>query len=182
MRALLLTVFVVILSIPLVSDLRVVHSSDFKDLAADLERDILAGINAERQASHLPPLVENHHLTVAAREHSQNMARHSYFSHEDRSGRTTRDRIAKAHLHCVVSGENIFQNNLYSRITITGTQRTYQWNSRQEIAESTIRGWMNSPEHRKNILLPQYQLTGVGVAVAPDSKVYITQDFCRPAS
>jgi uncharacterized protein YkwD len=37
---------------------------------------------------------------------------------------------------------------------------------------------MNSPGHRENILRPDYRRTGIGVAIAPDDKVYVTQLFC----
>jgi|SRR5579884_2066663 len=180
MRRALLIVLLALVTISLASDLPVVRSGDFEGLAAGLERDIFAGINAERQAGHFRPLSENERLRAAAREHSKDMARRAYFSHEDHSGGTPTTRIVKAGVRCTASGENIYQNNLYSRVTIVGSQRSYQWNSQQEIANSTVRGWMNSSGHRRNILDPQYRETGIGVAVAPDGKVYVTQDFCTP--
>jgi hypothetical protein len=54
----------------------------------------------------------------------------------------------------------------------------YDWNTLEEIAESTVEGWMNSPGHRKNILIPVWQREGIGVSIAPDDKVYITENFC----
>jgi uncharacterized protein YkwD len=37
---------------------------------------------------------------------------------------------------------------------------------------------MNSRGHRKNILFSHWRSEGIGVAIAPDGKVYITQNFC----
>jgi len=76
------------------------------------------------------------------------------------------------------AGENIFQNNLYDRVMITNGVRQYDWNSVDRIAETTVDGWMKSPGHRKNILMPHWVSEGLGVSVSPDDKVYITQNFC----
>jgi uncharacterized protein YkwD len=70
-------------------------------------------------------------------------------------------------------------DNLYSRVTITGNhQKLYDWNSPEQIAGSTVNGWMHSSGHRQNILQPSYLKTGLGAAIARDGKVYITQVFC----
>lgn len=75
--------------------------------------------------------------------------------------------------------ENIFQNNLYDRVWYTnGIPTSYEWNTVDEIAESTVLGWMNSPGHRQNILTPHFYSEGIGVAISGDDKVYITQNFC----
>jgi uncharacterized protein YkwD len=67
---------------------------------------------------------------------------------------------------------------LYSRIRISGNERSYDWNTLEEIAAHSLKGWMNSPPHRRNILDGNYGQTGVGIAVSDDDKVYITQLFC----
>jgi len=74
--------------------------------------------------------------------------------------------------------ENIFQNNLYDSYTSYGVYTTYDWNTPDEIARSTVDGWMNSAGHRENILTPYYYSEGIGVAISSDNKVLITQDFC----
>jgi len=75
--------------------------------------------------------------------------------------------------------ENLFQNNLYDRYWITnGVITSYDWNSPEEIAKSTVEGWMNSEGHRSNILYPYFESEGIGVVVNSDHKVYITQNFC----
>jgi uncharacterized protein YkwD len=37
---------------------------------------------------------------------------------------------------------------------------------------------MGSSGHRENILSSAYDREGIGVAIAKDDKVYITEDFC----
>jgi hypothetical protein len=40
--------------------------------------------------------------------------------------------------------------------------------------------FMNSPEHRANILDPDYTEVGIGTAVGKDGRLYVTQDFRKP--
>lgn len=46
----------------------------------------------------------------------------------------------------------------------------------QPSPEQVVSSWMNSPEHRQNLLNPEYQHLGVGYANA-----FWTQKFARPA-
>jgi uncharacterized protein YkwD len=79
---------------------------------------------------------------------------------------------------CRLVGENIYQNNLYSRAITEKKRTTYDWNTMEKIAATTLKGWMDSPGHRDSILEKEYARGGVGVAIAADDKVYITQIFC----
>jgi len=76
--------------------------------------------------------------------------------------------------------ENLFLNNLYDTIWYTNDIPTsYDWNTPEEIARSTVDGWMDSQGHRKNILTPYYTSEGIGVDISwSDHRVYITQNFC----
>jgi uncharacterized protein YkwD len=146
---------------------------------SDLEQQIHARINSERQAHHLNALLFDERLSNVAREHSRDMANHRYFSHMDPDGKAPRDRLRDAEYTCPhTSGENIFQNNLFSRVTTHGNQNSYDWQSRDQIVTSTVQEWMASPGHRQNILDKNYSRTGIGVAIAPDGQVFITQVFC----
>jgi len=73
--------------------------------------------------------------------------------------------------------ENIFQNWTYDSITYVNLIPIHDWNTDEDIAQQTVDGWMNSPGHRENIL-SEFHSEGIGVAVAADDKVYITQNFC----
>jgi uncharacterized protein YkwD len=50
-----------------------------------------------------------------------------------------------------------------------------------EIASSTVLGWMNSPGHRANILRPEYNESGIGVAYV-NGYIIATQDFITRVS
>jgi uncharacterized protein YkwD len=81
---------------------------------------------------------------------------------------------------CQLMGENIYQNNLYSRVITEKKRTTYDWNSMEKIAATTVKGWMDSEGHRQQVLDRNYVKEGIGVAIAEneDGKVYVTQVFC----
>ncbi len=153
----------------------------------ELEIKIHDLINKERRKQGLSLLAWDDALSNIARKHSRDMAKRNYFSHDTPEGHDFSYRYSEAGYSCSIRGqghisyggaENIFQNNLYDRVTIVNGIPYYDWNSEDTIAESTVRGWMNSRGHRKNILAPYWRTEGIGVAILPDGKVYITQNFC----
>jgi uncharacterized protein YkwD len=152
----------------------------------DLEARINALINKERQKHGLSLLAWDDRLSRIAREHSRDMAKRNYFSHDSPEGHDFSYRYQRGGYTCAVrgqgviytGGENIFQNNLYNSITTVNGVAYYDWNTEEELAETTVEGWMNSFGHRKNILTPYWEREGIGIFVAPDDKVYITQNFC----
>jgi uncharacterized protein YkwD len=156
-----------------------------------LERQIHRQINRERQRHGLAPLVQDEKLTVIARNHSQDMARFNFFSHINpqgegpaergkRQGWDKKKRIGPNTWKTGLS-ENIFLNSLYNRIVITtrngiAAGREYIWKSQEELAQTTVQGWMDSPSHRKNILSPLIDRQGIGVAISGND-VYVTEDM-----
>jgi uncharacterized protein YkwD len=120
------------------------------------------------------------------------MAEKGFFSHLDRSGDGPSERGRELGYRCRKDygryytegiAENLFQNNLYDSVREVyrngkRVDRIYHWNTQEQIARSTVRGWMESPEHRRNLLNAQYDREGIGIAVSEDDKVYITQNFC----
>jgi uncharacterized protein YkwD len=144
----------------------------------DVERRVHDAINGERAKRKLLVLDFDERLAKIARAHSEDMARRHFFSHRNPDGLDPSGRTKRAGDGCRSLGENLFQTNLYNRVRISGNQRFYDWNSAEQMAAQSARGWMNSPGHRENILRPDYRRTGIGVAIAPDDKVYVTQLFC----
>ena len=144
-------------------------------------------INAERQSYGLSPLSYDASLAAIALSHSNDMALNNYFAHTNLAGQTPADRGNAAGYTCkkdygsyytIGIAENLFQNNLYTSVTETNGVYTYDWTSPEEIARSSVTGWMNSAGHRKNILTATYDREGIGIAIASDDKVYITENFC----
>ena len=89
------------------------------------------------------------------------MVRLGYFAHETPDGLHLRDRahaVGIAHFH--VLGENIAYNQGFDDPGAFAVER-----------------WLRSPGHRANILNAEFQLSAIGVFVAPDGTVYLTQEF-----
>jgi len=153
---------------------------------AELEKRIHVLINKERSHFGLSTLTWNESLSTIARKHSGDMSKRNYFSHHSPEGHDFLYRYKQAGYSCTIEvgehihlgAENIFQNNLYDQIVYVDGVPHYDWSSVEHIAETTVQGWMNSPGHRKNILTPHWRSEGIGVVVAPDDKIYITQNFC----
>ncbi|HET6513572.1 MAG TPA: CAP domain-containing protein [Thermodesulfovibrionales bacterium] len=151
----------------------------------ELETRIHELINIERHHAGLRPLALDAMLTAIARGHSRDMAERDYFSHRSPEGEDFLSRYKKKGFVCSVrvgqhiygGAENISQNNLFSSVTYMDTGAHYSWNSLEEIARSTVRGWLKSPGHRENILQPVFRSHGIGASIK-DGKVYITENFC----
>jgi uncharacterized protein YkwD len=153
-----------------------------------LEQRVHDLINQERTAQGLSALDIDPALAAVARAHSEDMAAQQYFAHVNLQGQDPTARGEAAGYSCRKTygsyytygiAENLFLNNLYSSATYYSNRETeYTWNSPEEIAQTTVSGWMNSSGHRENILTPTYDRQGIGVAIGSNDRVYITEDFC----
>jgi uncharacterized protein YkwD len=131
---------------------------------------VLCLLNGERTSAGLLPLTADDGLAASALGHSQSMKDNSYFQHDSPDGTTFAQRIwDTGFLHGAkrwVIGENIAWGSL-----ILGTP------------QALMTAWMNSPEHRDNILEPAYRQIGVGtVWGAPSNPLLpaaaiVTTDF-----
>lgn len=151
-----------------------------------MERRIHALINHERVKQGLSPLAANEVLSGIARGHSKDMASRRYFSHDSPEGHDFSFRYRQGGYTCSLrigntvhgGAENIFLNIRFNSVTTVNGKAYYDWNSEEQIAGTTVQGWMDSPGHRKNILTPHWRSEGIGVFLSPDDKIYITQNIC----
>ncbi|MDO9049195.1 MAG: CAP domain-containing protein [Methylobacter sp.] len=159
--------------------------------AAELERQIHQQINRERQNHGLSQLDRDALLAAIARKHSSDMASYHFFSHTNLQGEDPVERAKnlgwnKKKQHdpntwAIGPGENIFMNHLYDKVVTTKqngvkVKREYVWKTQEEIVQSTVQGWMDSPPHRKNILSPKYNQQGIGVTIS-GHEIYVTEDM-----
>lgn len=120
-------------------------------------------INNERRRKGLDDLYWDDDLASLARNYSRQMARESFFSHFDRDGNSVVERAAKSDIRGWNKiGENLFFCDGYN-----------------DFDGLAVRGWMNSSEHRRNILDRQFNNTGIGIAQTRDGRIYITQVFTK---
>ena len=151
-----------------------------------LERRIYTLINRERGKHGLSQLIGDDVLARIARGHSKDMATRRYFSHDSPEGHDFSFRYRQDGYTCSLrigntvhmGAENIFLNVRFNSVTTVNGKAFYDWNSEEQVAETTVRGWMDSPGHRNNILTPHWRNEGIGVFLSTDENIYITQNFC----
>ena len=142
---------------------RVAATQEFRGNLADDENSIHDLVNNERRRRGLSELSWDEKLANLARSYSREMARESFFSHFDRDGNSVVERAQKSNIkRWNKIGENLFFCEGYD-----------------DFDALAVRGWLNSPEHRRNMLDPQFNVTGIGVARTRDGRIYITQVFIR---
>ncbi|MBE9019831.1 CAP domain-containing protein [Chroococcidiopsidales cyanobacterium LEGE 13417] len=129
--------------------------------AAKMEAEIRQRINDIRQQNNLNPLEHNESLAQVARDYSRQMAREDFFSHTSPSGSTPAQRVSAAGITYLMVGENLFRStNVPNPIS------------------SSVKGWMDSPGHRENILRSAFNQTGIGIW-QDGNRFYATQLFMR---
>jgi uncharacterized protein YkwD len=114
-------------------------------------------MNAERVAVGLGRLRSVPALDRIAGSYARQMVRQRFFDHTSPGGSTMMSRLrSTSYLHDVVSwsaGENLAWGS--------GTLAT---------PRATVRAWMQSPDHRENLLDPHFRDVGIGVAAgAPEA-------------
>lgn len=105
-------------------------------------------INAYRKSRGLKPLQLNSKLTLAAKNHSRDLAQWDRISHFGSDGSDPWDRVAKTGFSAKLAAENV------------GTG--------QITLEEVVKGWKKSPGHNKNLLLKD--ATHMGIALVRDPK------------
>jgi len=134
-----------------------------------VERAVAWYTNIERRKRGLQPVSLDHRLRVAARQHSLEMGTRRYFSHYSpvTTWRLPWQRAYYAGFWSPSVGENIL------------LARKCRYRKPEQIGAYFVRLWMNSPEHRKNLLNPEWTRIGVGVARV-GGVWYAAQEFGLP--
>ena len=75
--------------------------------------------------------------------------------------------------------ENINKEWKYMKGDPSQTPMYHNWmnDDPDTLARNTVDAWMNSQDHRENILTPFWQKEGIGVGMSPTT-IYVTEDFC----
>ncbi|MFL6193517.1 MAG: CAP domain-containing protein [Thermoanaerobaculia bacterium] len=133
---------------------------------SDLPRaraEMLARVNAERATAGLSPLVLDERLNEAAQRHAEDMLLRSYYNHRSPEGNGPGDRVRKSGYAPHIVAENIARG--------------------PSAVDEAVNNWMQSREHRRNLLHPAFHDLGVGIAVGRNSVGYTVlwvQDFGAP--
>ncbi|MFY9580149.1 MAG: CAP domain-containing protein [Gaiellaceae bacterium] len=120
-----------------------------------LEAGVLADLNAFRRAHGLVALRLSPALSQAARQHSAEMAARGYFSHDSANGSSFDKRIARFYPmgfhHFWSVGENLL------------------WSSPDVDAARALNMWINSPEHKANLLTARWREIGLSAMHSPSA-------------
>jgi uncharacterized protein YkwD len=128
-----------------------------ESLPSPTVRQVISMVNQARSRAGCGPVAYNSRLGSAARQHSADMAGRRYFSHYTPGGAGPGNRMLNAGYRWNAYGENI------------------AWGQRSP--GQVMNAWLNSPDHRHNILNCRYRSIGVGVAYNRNGTPYWTQDF-----
>jgi len=111
-------------------------------------QSLLNDTNSQRITDGEAPLTINAELDQAAQTKADNMGALNYWSHDTPSGQTPGSFITAAGYGYQTAGENL----------------AYGFDTAQDV----ITAWMNSPEHRANMLNTTYQDIGFGIDNIPN--------------
>jgi hypothetical protein len=130
--------------------------------ASKYDDELLRLTNLERKKVGVAPLTLSRKLGKAAQNHAKDMANNNYFSHTGLNGSRFSERIKATGYDYSAVAENI--------------------SAGRSTAENTIKGWMKSDGHRKNMLNATYTEIGFGYAYSSESeyKHYWVQVFGKP--
>jgi uncharacterized protein YkwD len=118
----------------------------------DLQQQMIALVNAQRQAAGLAPYTVDEQMTQMAVAHARDMVSRDFFSHSTPEGLTLRDRFTKQGIQTGYHvGEDIQRNTL----------------PRDQTVETAFNWFMGSRPHRQNLLHKIHHRIGVGIVEGP---------------
>jgi uncharacterized protein YkwD len=123
--------------------------------ARALEQGVLYNMNAFRREHGLAPLRLSTALTAAARKHSGDMATRGYFSHTSVGGTSFDRRIARYYPMGNKRYWSVGENLL--------------WSSPDVDASRALDMWINSPEHKRNMLTARWKEIGLAAVHVPSA-------------
>ena len=126
-----------------------------KDILLEVEEYEMAVLHNETRVEQgLSPLCVDKGLTEAARYHSEDMKYYNYFDHPSYDGTPFNERIERFGGSCPCSENLVWGEGEYAT------------------AQSGFERLMASPDHEKNIVHPDLESMGVGVAKSDDVATY----------
>ncbi len=127
-----------------------------------MEKDLFDRVNKVRTDKGLHPLTFDDTAYQAAMAHSLDMARRKYFAHKSPEGHSVTYRLGQLDFEFINTtwGENIAMNHNFP-----------------DPAGATLKGWIDSPGHYKNMVKKEYQYSAIAIVKTEEEKYYFTQVF-----
>jgi uncharacterized protein YkwD len=134
----------------------VLTSEDLFSIELQVQREV----NEVRQTARIPKLNWNEKLTMEARRHAKNMAGRQFFSHYDSTRGDLSHRLDRSGIEWTRCAENLYSEKGF-----------------HNPAKHAVQVWLESPEHRKNMLDSMLSDAGVGAALQSDGTLFIVHVF-----
>jgi len=122
-----------------------------------VERQLFDAANEARRAQGLMRLKWNPALAQAAHQHAQVMARQNALSHQFPNEPNLATRASRAGLYFISIAENVAKGS---------------------DPEGISDQWVRSPEHRQNLLDPDMNVIGIGIAER-NGELFAVEDFAK---
>src|SRR3990167_4681875 len=126
-----------------------------------IEEELFNAHNLERAARGLSVLAWSTALAQIAQADAVRNMQRGYLEHDG----IYRAQVASVYPDALRSGENL------------GVGGPLLYNAYMYMAELFMDAWMNSPTHRDNILLPSYDLIGIGSVIDPAGGIWVAVIF-----
>lgn len=151
------------------------ESPEYDGINATLiEINIHKMINNIRLEEGLKPLIYDERLAAIGRFHSVDMANHNNYSHWGSDGSSPAQRLLRFNYRCSYSGENL--DKVPGPLEVQYSEPSVPLELK--LASVIVGDWMNSTDHRQNILNPNYVVEGIGVFINEGGTLYVSQEFC----
>ena len=156
-----------------------------------IEKAVFSLTNDVRKTMKINELKEIEEISEIARTHSRDMRVRGFLSHDNPDGDNPTDRARKAGFSGLSTSpdgkprqglsENIGRVGRYSSIQQSKRNekvvgRRIKWQSEALLARQIVKGFIDSPAHKKILLDPTKAFIGVGIHVFRDH-VFVTQNF-----
>jgi uncharacterized protein YkwD len=128
------------------------------------EQEILDRVNRERARAGRRPLRASRRLAVVARGHSFDMAIRNYLAQRSPEGSGPAERVRGVGIAHDAVAENVYAEERPDR---------------RGLAERAVLAWLGGAAERENLLSDHFTDSGVGVALAPNGRTYVTLDLIR---
>jgi len=154
---------------------------------ADLERRVVAEVNKVRAGAGLSILRTIPKLREASRAHGRDMAQRRYFAHVSPTGSTPLDRFKRLGVRCrpllssgPLTGENLFASDRVASYQSVGggPMKPHRWHTIPSLVSQMVNGWLDSPDHRDNLLEEEWSAHGIGVVISAEGRILVTHMFC----
>lgn len=127
--------------------------------AAQVRSATLCLINRERTGRGLRRLRHDVQLRKVAETYSRQMVTHGFFAHVGHDGSTLKSRILGSTKYLTRAASWSLGENLYWGSGVRATP------------QESVRGWMNSAGHRRNMLDKRFRDIGIGIAIGAPQNV-----------